>query len=1141
MKRLMLLTALPLCATAIHGEGLYVGYKESAKVDVPAETSETRAPVYVDGNGTLDKTGAGELRIPLEAIWQNNPFAARVREGSLTLTGDAAPTFETPTETLDKAAFWVHAGKGLVVSNGTYVYEWNDAREDAAKAGVYDAANPVTGRQYLYAKAQWDLGHPENKFFGIAPDLVTRSGNPMLSFNGQGASCQFMRWMNPDGTKADVTGITDMFVVLDCDKSFGQFVSSGTDPNDMQAGYSSDIGMATYFSSYGNSAPVMHDNAVFCRDGRRVSITTAVSRGVQVLDFRFEFGRRPHAGVFFGERPDKVTKPGDLLAGREGGDYIAEAIVFTNLLTACERMMVQQYLLRKYGKTGQPSASLTVADDAKVSLSVATGSTSQLGETISVVGRGQLAKTGGGTLVVGQETSLGRGLAIEEGKLRLRSPSAVVVAAGDTVTTDAPTGVSAWSAGTEVTRTTASGSDKVTKGGTGFLQVDGMPDDVKSLEVAAGTLSLGVHPPVRSAVFDPAYPTNETRTAVTIANWGFEDAEGVKKNSGINYSNRSKNIVQELDWYSKMNGDTDVSNGGVGFCSTVLTKDDHSQGGGPNWPTGGYDAPEGNWVLCLKSDATAWTFVTVEEAGLYELSFKTGARAGTHDIEVYMGIVAEGDDDVDVDALLRVGTVQAIQNPFAQQKLKTMLQPGRTAICFRLPTLKTDRVAVIDDVHLTHVVRETGKIPNGDFELTFNAPTETTRETKLVGWEIDTEGTFPDAKQYDGITPCVTDSRAAGQPRFYPSEDALYGKMGLFFYGTGGVARTTFTPPAGTWKLACRARRWGTNMALETSRPAVFFWLGVSAVLKTGAATTDLGTITEKCHYMEDQVWDTPFVADGQTKVTLELRQTQGLNGGDLGCGVIDDLDLVPADTTVAEGDELIANGSFETGDAWTYDKNNTVNGNTSGKSTSQPFAEGKLWGAAEGFDGKNTWRVTQIGQATQPLTVPEDGIYRLSFRTLSRHDGLDMGFDPIQIWLEANGTKTVIARTEVVTTNFCKQVFYVRLKAGAYTFGLQGENDVSVTGYSDRSSLVDCVSLKRVGWMEGQTPDVPKNLEVKVAAGAKLSLDFGGQLKLGRLRLGGRAVSGEISAAKRPDLAPYLSGPGEVYVEPRGLFLIVR
>ena len=200
MKRLMLLAVLPLCATAIHGEGLYVGYKEKSAVDVPAETSETRAPVYVDGNGTFDKTGAGELQIPLAAIWQNHPFAARVREGSLTLTSGAAPTFETPTETLDKAAFWVHAGKGLVVSNGTYVYEWNDAREDAAKAGAYDAANPVTGRKYLYAKAQWDLGNPGNAFFGIAPDLVVRSEKPMLFFNGQKTSGQFMRWMNPDGT-----------------------------------------------------------------------------------------------------------------------------------------------------------------------------------------------------------------------------------------------------------------------------------------------------------------------------------------------------------------------------------------------------------------------------------------------------------------------------------------------------------------------------------------------------------------------------------------------------------------------------------------------------------------------------------------------------------------------------------------------------------------------------------------------------------------------------------------------------------------------------------------------------------------------------------------------------------------------------
>ena len=1137
MKRLMLLAVLPFCATAIHGEGVYAGYKGSATVEVGEDQVEVRAPAFVDVDGAIYKNGPGELQIPLAAIWQNLPFTAYVREGMLSFTAASAPAFETPTATLDKAAFWVHAGKGLVVSNATYVYEWNDAREDAAKAGTYDAANPVTGRQYLYAKAQWDLGHPENPFFGIAPDLVDRSGKPMLSFNGQGTSCQFMRWMNPDGTKADVTDITDMFVVLDCTKTWGQFISSGTDPNDMQCYLNKLDG--TCFSVGGNSALAVQDNAVFCRDGEHIDVTSPIVAGLQVLDFRFEFGKRPHAGVFFGERPDKVTKPGDVLAGREGGDYIAEAIVFTNLLSAAERMQVQQYLLRKYGKEGRPSdVRVAVADDAQVGLPVEAGTTRQLGGDVQITGNGRLTKTGEGLLVVGQETSLGRSLGLDAGTLRLRRPVSLDVAAGDTVRADAPTGVSAWSAGTEVERTSAAGSDKVTKTGDGLIQVDRIPDDVKAVEVEAGTLSLGVGRTGRSAVIDPVYPTNVTRTAVTIANWGFEDAEGVKKNSAINYmAPRSKEVANELGWYSKQNGDS-TKNGGVGFCSTVLTLHD---GNGSNWPTGGQLAPEGDWVLCLKIDATAWTFVTVEKAGVYELTFQTCDRDGTHDVEVYLGVVAEG-TDVDVGTLAKVATVQAVKNPFEKHVLNVSLQPGRTALCFRTPTTDQDRTVSIDDVHLTLVERESGKVPNGDFEWTVGEPTTTTRATQLVGWEIDTEGTFPTPPQYASITPCVTDCRSGSLPRFYPAEDALYGKMGLLFYATGGVARTTFTPPRGVWKLKCRARRWNSYYAPDASLPLVGGWLGVSAVLKTDETTVDLGEIVEKNHYMEEQIWSVPFASDGETRMTLELRQTQGLNGVDIGCGVIDDLDLVSVDEGVAsEGDELIVNGSFETDDAWTYVKNETVNGNTLGKSTSQPFVEGSLWGAAEGFDGKNTWRVTQIGQVTQPLTVPEDGIYRLSFRTLSRHDSLDHGFDPIRVWLEANGTKTVIARTEVVTTNFCTQVFYVRLKAGDYTFGLQGENDVSVTGFNDRSSLVDCVSLVRVGWMDGNAPDVPENLEVKVAEGAKLALDFDGRLKLGRLRLGGRAVSGEISAAKRPDLAPYLSGPGEVYVEPRGAVLIFR
>ena len=60
----------------------------------------------------------------------------------------------------------------------------------------------------------------------------------------------------------------------------------------------------------------------------------------------------------------------------------------------------------------------------------------------------------------------------------------------------------------------------------------------------------------------------------------------------------------------------------------------------------------------------------------------------------------------------------------------------------------------------------------------------------------------------------------------------------------------------------------------------------------------------------------------------------------------------------------------------------------------------------------------------------------------------------------------------------------------------------------------------------------------VRVAAGAKLDLRFTGTKKVEKVRLGGRPRSGLISAETDPE---YLSGPGELWVEPKGMTILIR
>ena len=65
--------------------------------------------------------------------------------------------------------------------------------------------------------------------------------------------------------------------------------------------------------------------------------------------------------------------------------------------------------------------------------------------------------------------------------------------------------------------------------------------------------------------------------------------------------------------------------------------------------------------------------------------------------------------------------------------------------------------------------------------------------------------------------------------------------------------------------------------------------------------------------------------------------------------------------------------------------------------------------------------------------------------------------------------------------------------------------------------------------------------MNIDVADGARLQLDFAGTNKVYSLRIGGSSYVGFVSAATYPELFPTLSGPGTLWITPKGTMLIVR
>ena len=62
--------------------------------------------------------------------------------------------------------------------------------------------------------------------------------------------------------------------------------------------------------------------------------------------------------------------------------------------------------------------------------------------------------------------------------------------------------------------------------------------------------------------------------------------------------------------------------------------------------------------------------------------------------------------------------------------------------------------------------------------------------------------------------------------------------------------------------------------------------------------------------------------------------------------------------------------------------------------------------------------------------------------------------------------------------------------------------------------------------------------MELRIAADAHVHLGFEGTNQIERLRIGGRTVTGVVSASTHPDV---FTGPGALLVEPHGMTILIR
>ncbi len=1108
-------SVLCACGVAAAMAEMVVGVGEVRTVKVDQDTTLAE-PLVIASGGSVVKSGAGTWTVPLAQLPQRWPAVFGVREGTLALLPDdgRGASLTPPTEVLNRAALWFDASaEGKVLTTNANDTAWVTAWLDVRETGSADAG-------YLFPRAM-----PNLLPSGLPPSLVEQAGKTAVYFGGYGSGAT-TDWRTASGERLYLDNIRHVFLVHGVWNSYGYILGATTHDTQESGssrfhidGSSGSVNGTLYRNSYVDAA-APYTGRVF-QNGVRVEPCTVkpLQRQFQLqeIDCRAEYGI---ASNFFNDRNYYSPNANFTSRGgnRIGGDYLAEAVVFTNALTEAERLVVGAWLMEKWlGRRSAPSCSIAVAAGARVS---ATGEALQA-VLFAQTGDGTVVKTGAADVEVlcAPENANVTAFAVDEGAVKTGMRYPLVFASGDRyvveeVGRDLPV----------CTRVADVDAGTVVKDGNGVARATTLAEGVSNLVVSAGTLALSGLPPrsndlMPGGVVEVEFPAGEfedwtgthieVRTAGEKAGWHLLDIVSNKDN---NYRD-----------------------------AVIFTSGD---GSGSGWagnsssPNNGYGsplpAPDNSRIMMLKGDASAWTEVDIPVDGEYVLTFQASTRSGYHNlwVDILIGPSA--------DTLLPIATVASPAKWTAFSFRTPWLSAGKHQLWFRNKKAHVDKTFALDNVRLAYLPGDAVRkmaVPNGSFEGTIaDFKSLNTNDNALCWHLIPGEGWENVGKP----PPIYVAASTMNKDRFENSFNRS-GSCQLVLRATGSVAENTFTVARdGLWKL---------RLAAAVMRVATF--CAGSAVLTgeivRGEDVASLGSVTFGAYHLQDVTLPNAVTLTAGETVTLRLRmEWTYVKDSATSCQtVIDDLVFVDADTTGAAVN-LISDGGFEGGNStrWTFTKFPKENGNVNGSGI-WPYVSSctENYGYAV-YEGASWCAVVQNDITWQAFDVPEAGLHRLTYYAHTRIDNPSgLGSNPVYaFWVDPDepAKTNMIGRSLVMSTNFvqCSYTFMLPKKDGLI-FGLQGgyshlDGMAELKG-TDHTTIVDGVSICRE---PDEMPDVPENLSISIAPGAKLALDFDGEITLASCRLGSVGRAGEITAEKYPQ---YLSGPGRLYVKPRNLVILIR
>lgn len=622
----------------------------------------------------------------------------------------------------------------------------------------------------------------------------------------------------------------------------------------------------------------------------------------------------------------------------------------------------------------------------------------------------------------------------------------------------------------------AAAAGKVVKTGSGELAVASVASSVTGISVDAGALRLA---------------TPREAAAVPIADGAVNDssleafvpdvlASGSVWVVGFNRVYKAYLNTTSHGWSFTQ----DVAVVGSGFHAGIAL--DHTNG---LMTTG--SAPDGDAVIYLNRGQASTTF-TVSDAGVYRLEFQAAGRASNLNRHIVVSI--------DGTTVRTISTLTTLFWKF--DVVLPFLATGTHTVSFRGDGADSSRASFVDMVRVLpvkscSVAPVLAAVTNASFEIPvelFEAAV-TTNEPAGTGWS------------YSGLAGLGRIQSLNSIPRSMPQ--VMPEGIIAAFVPTSGSLRTLVTfPTSGVYRL---------TFAMAARQGQVNHKFNVLLGGKIVRPFTTLDTAFQRTSLL------LPPVATGEQ---LELAFVgTGLSNT---ASLIDDISIERVGADEALG--VLKNGGFES--VTTAEPLATTNWLCT--SLAGVATNNNAWGEAVPF-GTYMGYTSMTHSFSQTVTFAESGSYVLRFITKTRSAYPLPQYHDFEVRFGAQRVGRILNMGDALRSY---ELPLSAVTAGVpYTLQFKGLQTYAGTTLSmyDEIAIAPAATARARKSLAGRFPETTA---LDIAAGAKLALDFEGQIKVKDVRYAGYIVSGTINASTHPE---FVSGTGSILSPAKGTMITVQ